>query len=200
MQWQKNYSLILIGEESFARAVALGLWVKRPLTAWYYLLPGMFLFEFLRRSSTVRRYTEVFLFPRKLALDLGLRMVKGEEKIALIIEAEKIIGEWLSGVRLFSPKIQERHIGQIELLLSHYVRLLQAEGDSYHSLIRAAYLFKRDYEDFLEELTLAEGRVDAAIAEFWGQTEQIWKRLRAEQEQVALLRKKQVEEIFLADE
>jgi len=40
--YNKNKALILDGEESFARAVALGIIVKRPPSAWHFLLPGMF--------------------------------------------------------------------------------------------------------------------------------------------------------------
>ncbi|HUT72765.1 MAG TPA: NF038143 family protein, partial [Desulfatiglandales bacterium] len=63
-----KYDMILSAEGSFARTVALGVVVRRPLTAWHYLIPGMFLIDFLRRSAEIRKYSEHFLFPRRQAL------------------------------------------------------------------------------------------------------------------------------------
>lgn len=76
----KKHKAILDEEESFARAVALGVHVKRPLSTWHFLLPGMFIFDFLRRSIEIKRYGDLFLFPRKLALNGALEMIKGEDK------------------------------------------------------------------------------------------------------------------------
>jgi hypothetical protein len=77
--YDKKKALVLDGEESFARAVALGVIVKRPPSAWHFLLPGMFLFDFLRRSSETRRYSDLFLFPESWP-STGPRSSQGEER------------------------------------------------------------------------------------------------------------------------
>lgn len=73
---ERKHKAILDEEESFARVVALGIHVKRPLSTWHFFLPGMFIFDFLRRSSEIKRYGDLFLFPRKLALEAAFNMIK----------------------------------------------------------------------------------------------------------------------------
>ena len=89
---ERKYKVILNAEESFARAVALGVYIRRPLTAWRFLLPGMFIFDVLRRSSEIRRYSDLFLFPRKLALDGALDILNGEDRKNILSRIEKEIG------------------------------------------------------------------------------------------------------------
>jgi len=193
---RKRYNLILSAEDSFARAVALGVWMQRPLTAWHYLLPGMFLFDFTRRSGVTKRYSSFFLFPRKLALDVAWQMLQGEDQSHTLVQAEGELKEWLTHLKLHSDRILRGHMKQIQVLVSHYSNLLQAEGDNYPALVRNIYKTSESYQAFLQELSLAEQEVDKAIAEQQGETQEVWKRLRAEQAQVEDLRKKENKKIF----
>jgi hypothetical protein len=192
----KNYQVALSAEESFSRSVALGLWMRRPLTAWHFLLPGMFLWDILRRRRAIQQYSTLFLFPRKLALDAARQMIEGEERDGLLSRAENKIQEWLSGQKVYSPRILRGHMEQIRILLDHYSRLLQAEGESYSRLIRNTHGTRENYEGYLARLSAAEGEVDQALAEIQGGTAESWDRLRGEQVQVAQLRKKEVDRIF----
>jgi hypothetical protein len=63
-----KYQIITSAEEQFAREVTLGVMIQRPLPALLYIIPGIFLIEYLRRGTAVRKYTKHFMFPRKLAL------------------------------------------------------------------------------------------------------------------------------------
>jgi hypothetical protein len=193
---QKKYQMVLSAEESFAQGVALGMWVQRPLTAWHYLLPGMFVWDILRRRMAVQQYSSLFLFPRKLALDAALGMTGGEGRERVLSVAGNKIQEWLSIKRVDSPSILLGHMNQIGILLDHYSRLLQADGESYLGLIRNTYGTRRNYEGYLERLLAAEGELDRGLAEIQGGTAESWDRLRAEQAQVAQLRKKEVDRIF----
>jgi hypothetical protein len=192
----KQKALILDGEESFARAVALGVIVKRPPSAWHFLLPGMFLFDFLRRSSETRRYSDLFLFPRRLALDGAFELLNGEDRKRVFSQVEEDFKRWLITLKLDSERLLRAHMSQVALLVDHYTRLLQAEGGSYHGLIQKAYATREHYETFLTELTAAEREVDQAVAAFHGGSAAIWQRLQAEQAQVEQLRKKEIERIF----
>jgi hypothetical protein len=192
--YNKNKALILDGEESFARAVALGIIVKRPPSAWHFLLPGMFLFDFLRRSSETRRYSDLFLFPRKLALGGALDILNGEDRKEILSQIEDEIKQWLVSLNLCSERLQRKHMDVIDLLVDHYSRLLHAEGDNYPGLIKEAYQARESYETYLQRLSAAEQEVDQAIAEIRGQ--EIVERLRMEQVQVTELRTKEVNRIF----
>jgi hypothetical protein len=194
--YDKKKALVLDGEESFARAVALGVIVKRPLSAWHFLLPGMFLFDFLRRSSETKRYSELFLFPRKLALDGALDLLHGEDRRRLFSQIEEGIKQWLISLKLHSDRLLRAHMGEITLLVDHYTRLLRAEEESYHGLIQQAYPTREHYETFLIELSAAEREVDQAVAELHSGSAAIWQRLQAEQIQVEELRKKEINLIF----
>jgi hypothetical protein len=192
----RQKALILDGEESFARAVALGVIVKRPVSAYHFLLPGMFLFDFLRRSGETKRYSELFLFPRKLALEGAFDLLNGESKKDLLSQAEESIRRWLISLKLDSERLVRAHMAEITLLVDHYVKLLQAEEETYHGLIRQAYSTPEHYEMFLTELSSAEREVDQAVAEFHGGSPAIWQRLQVEQVQVEELRKKETKLIF----
>ena len=193
---EKKHKVILEAEESFARAVALGVHVKRPLSAWHFILPGMFIFDFLRRSSETRRYSVLFLFPRKLALDGALDIIKGEDRKKIVSQIEDGMKQWLSSLNLYSEKLLRRHMEEIYLLIDHYSKLLHAEGNSYPALVKNAYQTRGHYEAYLHRLTAAEQEVDRAIAEIRNETKEIWERLRAEQIQVMELRTKEVNQIF----
>src|SRR5512139_3046425 len=118
----KLKALILNEEESFARAVALGVIVKRPPSAWHFLLPGMFLFDFLRRSGETRRYSDLFLFPRRLALDGAFDLLHGEEREKVFLKAEEEVRGWLITLKLDSERLLRAHMSQVTLLVDHYIR------------------------------------------------------------------------------
>lgn len=188
----KLKALILNEEESFARAVALGVIVKRPSSAWHFLLPGMFLFDFLRRSSETRRYSDLFLLPRRLALDGAFDLLNGEKREKVFLKSGEEIRGWLSALKLDSERLLRAHMSQVTLLVDHYTRLLRPEKGSYEGLIRQAYPTREHYETFLRELTAAEREVDQAVAAFHGGSDAIRQRLEAEQNQVEALRKKEI--------
>jgi signal transduction histidine kinase len=192
----KNYNIVLNAEESFARAVGLGVHVKRPLTTWHFLLPGMFIFDFLRRSSETRRYSNLFLFPRKLALDGALDILNGEDRKNILSRIEEEIRLWLTSLKLYSERLLRRHTEEIDLLIDHYYKLLHAEGNNYHTLVKNAYKTREHYEAYLHQLAAAEQEVDQAIGEIHGEAGDIWERLRAEQVQVKELKEKEVNQIF----
>ena len=188
----KLKALILNAEESFARAVALGVIVKRPPSAWHFIIPGMFLFDFLRRSSETRRYSDLFLFPRRLALDGAANLLNGEDRKRVFSQIEEGIKRWLMSLNLDSEKLLRAHVSQVALLVDHYTRLLRTEKGSYEGLIRQAYPTRDHYGTFLRELTAAEREVDQAVAAFHGGSDAIRQRLEAEQNQVEALRKKEI--------
>ena len=193
---EKKHHIILEAEESFARAVALGVHVKRPLSAWHFILPGMFIFDFLRRSSETRRYSDLFLFPRKLALDGALDILNGGDRKKILSQIEDNMKQWLASLNLYSEKLHRKHMEEISLLVEHYSKLLHAEGNNYPGLVKYAYPARESYEAYLHRLSAAEQEVDHVIAEIRGETKEIMERLRVEQIQVMELRTKEVNQIF----
>ena len=195
-EFLKNYQVVLSTEESFSRSVALGLWMKRPLSAWHFLLPGMFVWDIINRRRAIQQYSSLFLFPRKLALDAALQTIGGKDRETLLSKTEMEIQEWLSVQKVYTPRVLRGHMEQIRILLDHYSQLLQAEGESYSRLIRNTYRAREKFEGYLARLSAAEREVDQGLAEIRGGTAESWDRLRAEQVQVAQLRQKEVNRIF----
>ena len=192
----EKYEIILAAEESFSRKVALGVIVSRPLTVWHYLIPGMFIFNFLRRTSEVKRYSEHFLFPRRVAIHLAQVVIRGGKKEESLSRAEDEIRAWLTSLNVYSEALRKAKMEMTKFLTEHYSRLLKVDGNSHEELIKNAYKDKGSYEAHLSQLTSLEDEVDSAIVETLGENEQLRERLLVEKTQVDKLRRQTVEEIF----
>jgi hypothetical protein len=191
-----KYGLILAAEEAFARQVALGVIVTMPQSAFHYLIPFMFIFDFLRRSSTTRHYTKHFLVPRRLAVDAAQDILGGEDRTKRLSAIEPQIKAWLNGLKLYSSAVQQKQMDVIHLLVEHYMKLLQVNGETYNALVRNGYDNRQNYEAHLSQLTAEEEGLDKAILEELGQNEKLRQKLRAEREQVKRLSEKRLDQIF----
>lgn len=193
---EKKFNMICSAEEAFAREVALGVQVTRRLTVWHYMIPGMFIIDFLRRGSAVKRYSYHYMFPRKIALDAAHAIAHGQEKEARHLQAEEEIKTWLSSLNLYSDSLRDSQMAVVRLLLDHYTDLLGTTGDSYYDLIENAYKNRETYEAFLSRLAAAEEGVDLAILKADGEDEKLRARLEREKIQVEKQRAKHSERIF----
>jgi hypothetical protein len=84
----------------------------------------------------------------------------------------------------------------VRLLVDHYAKLLQEEGDTYYSLVRNGYENRENYELYLSRLASLEGEVDRDIVDKSPADENSKQRLLAEQREVENRRQKHVDEIF----
>jgi len=192
----EKYNLIVSAEEQFAREVTLGAIVARPPSAWFYLIPGMFIIDYLRRGSAIRKYTQHFMFPRKLALDAARAAVQGEDEASVRSYIKKDTGAWLSALKLHSEALLNAHMVFMEVLIEHYSALLKAEGENYYLLIGAVYQTRDNFQSFLEKITAAENEVDRQVIELLGDNERIKDKILIEQQQIANRRNKIIEEVF----
>jgi hypothetical protein len=192
----EKYSMILAAEEQFAREVTLGVIVSRPQTVWHYLIPGMFIFDFLRRGSAIRQYTRHFIYPRRLAIDAARSRLQEQDQSSERSLIEEDVTRWLNALNLHSEALLGVQMKAIDLLTDHYLNLLQAEGNSYPALIENAYQNRENFEAFINQITTAEDEIDEAILEKVGENQKLKEKLLAEKEQVRIRRQKLVEEIF----
>lgn len=188
--------MILMTEEKMAREVTLGVIVTRPLTVWHYIIPGMFIFDFLRRGSALRKYTEHFMFPRKLAIDAAQAITQGEDQAAVFSHIENDTGTWLNSLELHTPGLLRAQLAVIKLLVDHYARLLNEDGYSFYALVKKAYENRVSFQGFIDELTAAEAEVDRERIAKLGETEKLTAKISAEQVQLKQRREKIVEEVF----
>ncbi len=193
---QTTYQMIVTAEEQFAREVTLGVIVQQPLSAWHYLIPGMFIFDFLRRTTAISRYTKYFMFPRRLAIDAAQNLIRGYETASVDSKIETGIENWLKPLGLYSPRLALAQKSQVDLLTAHYGKLLTADGSIYYELIENAYGTRKSYTDYLQELTAAEDEVDLEIMANAGDNPKLKEKMELEKQQVADRRQKILEEIF----
>lgn len=191
-----KFDIILNAEQQFAREVTLGVLYLRSLSVWHYLVPGMFIIDFLRRTSAIRKYSETFMFPRELALQAARDFPEGQNRADLDARLEAAIKNWLADLKLDSPDLIRAQKETVELLVDHYVRLLQAAGESYYDLIQNAYSSRAGFEACLREITAAENKVDRAILARAGDKPALKEKLQLEAGQVEKRRHKIMEDIF----
>ena len=192
----EKYKMILMTEEQMAREVTLGVIVTRPLTVWHYIIPGMFIIDFLRRESTLRKYTEHFMFPRKLAIDAAQALVRDDDEAAVLSHIENENRSWLSGLDLNTPGLLQAQLKVIKLLIEHYARLLKADGVSVYALIKKAYENRGSFQEHVDELTAAEAEVDRELIAKRGESEKLKAKISEEQKQLKKKKKKIIEEVF----
>jgi len=191
-----KYELIIAAEKQFAREVTLGVVVQQPLSVWHYLIPGMFIIDFLRRTSAISRYTKHFMFPRQLALDAAQHLLQGYGKEDVNSRLAADIENWLNSLNLYSVRLAEAQQHAVDVLIVHYRKLLNAAGDSHSELIENAYISGQAYEAHVAELASAEAEIDRAIIEKMGNHAKLKEKLQLEAQQVELRRKKILENIF----
>ena len=188
--------MILMAEEKLAREVTLGVIVTRPLTVWHYIIPGMFIFDFLRRGSALRKYTESFMFPRKRALEAAQALAQGQSEADVFEHVENDTQAWLNSLDLYTPGLLQAQVKAIKLLVGHYGRLLGEEGYSVYGLLKAAYQNSQNLQNFFSDLTAAEAEVDRELIAKKGESEKLKLKILAEQKQLEERRAKIIEEVF----
>jgi len=157
-----KYENVLVKERSLANTVAKTVIEQPPLTAWEVLIPIVFLYNFLRFRRAREIFVLNFIFTKKLALEAAFDMVKrGETKEEAIARVKEKTGEILASDQkgIYSSKIRQRQMKEIELLIDHYYKLLNAEGKDYATMVKNTYQDRGNYAAFLEQLEQVEREV-----------------------------------------
>lgn len=191
-----HFDRITAAESQFAKEVVLNVLYLRPPKMWQNLIPGMFIFDFLRRSRAIRRYTRKYMFPRRLAMDALKEFSGGAGTETVARRIRQRIEAELQPLQLPSPALARSYQQMVDLLTIHYKRLIQAQGETYDQLVRNAYPTAAEYENHLEALTAAEKEIDRAVAAAAGPGAALGEELQLEAEQVAQRRRKVLERIF----
>jgi len=194
---RKKHSIILSSEESFAKAVAMRMIMMKPLSAWHFLMPFVFVFDFLQRKRETEIFTRNFLFTKRLALDAAFEINKGEDRQSRLAKIEDEIRNRLTSQKLYSWGIHQKQMAEVNLLIDHYCKLLNTEGNSYQSLVKDAYKTQDNYQAFLYQLTSAEKEIDRAVIKTLGEAEEVWQPIVAKQTVIDEMRTRGVRKLFL---
>jgi len=168
---KKKYEMILSRETAMARAVALATIKPRPFSVWEVLIPIIFIFGYMRSKETREVFTQNVLFTKKMAMQAAFDMLKKDQTRESVMErirskTREMIATIPGGI--YSEEIRQQQLKEIELLVDHYCRLLNSEGDDYDSLVFNAYQTPQRLTDFFERLQKAEENVGRAAHDTLG--------------------------------
>jgi len=163
-----KYENILAKERSLAKTVANAVIGQNPVAVWDVLIPIIFLFNFLKFKRARETFALNFMFTKKLALEAAFNMIKKdlnkEEVMTQIKEkTNHILASDKKGI--YSVKIRQKQMREIDLLIDHYHRLLNAQGKNYPSMVKNGYGSRKDYIAFLKQLEQAEKEVNRAATQ-----------------------------------
>ncbi len=163
-----QYENILAEERSFAKKVANAVIGQNPVAVWDVLIPIVFLFGFLKFKRARETFALNFMFTKKLALEAAFDMIKkgATKEVAMARIKDKTSGLLASDQKgIYSAKIRQKQMREIELLVDHYHRLFSAEGKNYPSMVKNGYRSRKDYGAFLSQLEQAEKEVNRAATQ-----------------------------------
>jgi hypothetical protein len=163
-----KYENILAQENAVAKTVARSVIGENPVSAWDVLIPIVFLFNFLRFKRAREIFTLNFLFTKKLALQGAFDMIKtGQSREDALAQIRNRTSQILASDKkgIYSIKIRQKQMREVELLLDHYYRLLNADGKDYGSMVRNAYLTRKGYVAFAKQLEGIEKEVNRAASQ-----------------------------------
>jgi len=166
-----KYENILAQERALAKTVASAVIGQTPVTVWDVLIPIVFVFNVLKFKRAREVFTLNFLFTKKLALQGAFDMVKKgqnhEDALGQIRgQTSEILASDKKGI--YSNKIRQKQVREMELLLDHYSRLLNADGKDYASMVKHAYRTRQNFSAFVKELEGIEKEVNRAASQTAG--------------------------------
>jgi len=168
---ETKYKSIFSREQSLARTVAQAVIKPRPISVWEVMIPILLVFSYAKRKEDREVFTRNFLFTKQLALKAAEDMTKkGQVKDEIMSRIEDETENLLASVKegIYSKEVRQRQLSEISLLIDHYCRLLEAEGEDYASWVINAYGSQDSYTAFLEQLTEAEKEVYLAAVQTVG--------------------------------
>jgi hypothetical protein len=163
--YYKKFKIIFERERSMAQGLAASLIRPKTLTVWEIMIPVIFILNYAKLKQSREILIQNQMFTKKMALDAALDMQKKDtSKETVMAQIQTKTKELVSSVPggIYSDDIRRQQLKEIDLLVDHFTRLLNAAGKDYASLVTHAYQTAADYSSFLEALKSAENEVMGA--------------------------------------
>jgi len=148
---------ILVQERRLATFVAGHVIEKPELSVWMILIPIIFLHFFYRLNKVAdgrKAFIHNFMITRRRAVEAALEGLE---------TGQAPDPDQLCRMSSSPEATYREYAAWLRVLLQHYEKLLQAEGDSVDELIRSVYQTRANYLLFLHQLHRAEKQFDAAL-------------------------------------
>jgi hypothetical protein len=169
--FKKKRDVISSRERLIARSIALKVKKARPISVWEVLIPIIFIISFMKSRTDRDIFADNLLFTKNLALNAAYDMLQKQKTRESVMDRIKSqTGDLLATIpdNIYSDNIRQEQLKEIDLLVDHYYRLLQAEGSDYDDLVRHAYGHRTDFTTFTDRLKNAEKAVARAARQTLG--------------------------------
>ena len=154
---ERKKELILQRELAFANAVGAAVFEKPKVSFWMVLVPLLFLY-FIYRMQRFKNgrmnFDREFMTTRRKALDLAVEALEADAKP----DFDQIAGQ--TGLM---QALERPYASWLKALVDYYTDLLVANGDSFETLVRSAYLNRTNYLLTLNRLNTVEKDFYAAL-------------------------------------
>jgi len=157
--------MILSHESAIARSVAVASIKARPFSVWEVMIPILFIFGYMRSKETREVFAQNLMFTKNMAMQAAFDMLKkGQTRESVMERIRSKTQDMIASVPggIYSAEIRQEQLKEIDLLVDHYCRLLNSEGNDYDSLVFNAYRAPDRLADFFERLQEAEESVGRA--------------------------------------
>jgi hypothetical protein len=196
---KKKFERILARERSLANSVARSVIIPKPLGVWDFMIPVIFILNFMKNKQVKELFIQNFMFTKKLALQAAFDMVKSKRsKEEVMVQVEEKTNDVLASEEtrgIYSNEIRREQIKEIDLLIDHYCKLFETEGEDYSTLVANAYRSRSSYTAFVEQLKSTEKAVSKAAQQTLGDKTDTVALFRIEQA-TARIRMAEIEKTF----
>jgi hypothetical protein len=161
-------------ERSVARAVAADVIGTQSFGVWDFVIPPFFFINLLKHNRRKEAFVLNLLYTKKLALDAAREMAaNGLNREAALEKAAEITGRVLAADNkgVYSDKVRQQQLREIDLLIGHYYDLIMSEGKTYEAMLKGACRDRQIYLEFVRQLNGAEKEVDRAALSLAGKSE-----------------------------
>ena len=199
--YNKKFRMISDHEYAMAKSVALSLIKPKPLTVWDLMIPVIFILNFIKLKQSREIFIQNQIFTNTLALEATRDMFKkSQSRQDVFITIKKKTKDLLASVPdgIYSEKIRQEQLKQIDFLMDHYGKLFEANGEDYPALIINAYASRGNYAAFLSQLKTVEKDVMTAAQRTLGARADMQAASRLE-ELTDKVRAAEIEKIFARD-
>ncbi|SMP50044.1 NF038143 family protein [Desulfonatronum lacustre] len=187
---------ILAEEREFASRVVYFRRADTQPPWWYNFIPFKFLVEYFVRKKETTQFSQKHLRFKETALRAAEEVVRSGNTERPRQEMKGELREfWMREQKLESREVYENLSAMMDLLMDHYLRLLQTREREYLLMVRGAYRDRPAYQEFLTRMEQVEHAIDQGVVEALGKT---WPEpyIQSKQKAIRDVRKRALDDAF----
>lgn len=195
---KKKFNSILSRELTVARSAALQVIKPKPFSVWEVLIPIIFILGYMRAKEQRELFTQNLMFTKKIALEAAFEIStdnKNKKEVLLNIDNKTKAVLTQVGSDIYSEDIRQCQLEEIKLLIDHFHKLLEMDGEDYSDLVVNVYRTENNYTKFTDKLKNAEKKVTLAACQTLGDKTDIHTLTRLESA-IDAIRQKEADKIF----